>query len=183
MKKILILSLGAFLLFSCSDDNNSNEESIALSLKKKTEYLKSSFPKVLELSETEIDDFKRSMTFNEVGVLSSWNNNILRLAYTNEDEYNEIIIDIIHRLDGDITKPIIVVDDSNKEYVIVNKRILDISTNDNLMFGEINNSLNNTIEPIKPVEPGTYIFPDQKNRLVSDGCKRDRGSTCVIKVT
>lgn len=115
MKNIYIL-LFLFLLSNCTQD--------------KTEvdiYLEDNFPKVLNLSSSEINDFKNSMVFNEDGALSSWDNNILRKAYDNDDEYNKVITNIVAGLGGDISKPIVVVDDSNQEYIIEQTSIKDIN--------------------------------------------------------
>lgn len=105
-----------FLLSNCTQD------------KTKTDiYLEDNFPKILNLSSSEIEDFKESMVFNDEGALSSWDNNILRKAYDNDNEYNEVITNIVVGLGGDVSKPIVVVDDSNQEYIIEKISIKDIS--------------------------------------------------------
>ncbi|MHC5201092.1 hypothetical protein [Myroides sp. LJL119] len=107
MKKYWLFLIFMFLYISC---NTSNTQDI------KVNYINKIVPLVKNLPEEDINLFKKSMIFERNGILSSWDNNLLRVAYKeNKEEYEKAIVYIMAMQGVDITKPIFLIDSENNE--------------------------------------------------------------------
>lgn len=172
---ILLLCIATVMISSCEKEVF-NTASIDQEVSKEA-YVNNFMSNLSDLPQEQMMGLKESLEFDDCGSLVSWDNVLLRKAYPEEVRYNKILVSILSKMDnGDVVYPIYIIDGSNHEYIIDINNTLEIEYT---VYGndeEKDDSLN-------PVDKGTYIFEDQKNRLFSDGCKRSRGSTCIIKVT
>lgn len=84
-------------------------------------YLQSILPRVLDLEKEEIDEFKKSMEFNENGKLEYWNIDILEKAYNAKEEKEEFA-HLLTYLDyelGETPDKFIFVDLDNSEVIYI----------------------------------------------------------------
>lgn len=174
---ILMLSLCVAIVMFISCEKEVVDTATINQVVSKETYVNNFMSKLLDLPKEQMKGFKESLEFDDFGSLVSWDNALLREVYSIEVEYNKVLVSILAEIDdGNVVYPIYIIDGSNHEYII--------DTNINLgveytVYGDDEEK----DDSLKPVDKGTYIFQDQKNRLFSDGCKRSRRSTCIIKVT
>lgn len=143
----------------------------------KEAYVNNFMSNIADLPQEQMMDLKESLEFDDYGSLVSWDNVLLRKAYPEEVRYNKILVSILSKMDnGGVVYPIYIIDGSNHEYIIDANNNLEVEFT---IYGDDEEK----DDSLKPVDKGTYIFEDQKNRNFTDGCKRSRGSTCIIKVT
>ncbi|MCP1997438.1 hypothetical protein [Flavobacterium sp. HSC-61S13] len=114
MKKVLFGLFGVLFFISCSSDSENTVDS------KEDVYLKTNLSKILNLSESDRSDFKKTMVFDSNGKLSSWNIDLLEKAYVNEEDFTNIFSFLVSDLGGDTSK-IIIVDENNNERVLYPK--------------------------------------------------------------
>lgn len=165
MKKILFFLLSTSLFLSCSSDS---EVVVKPKFDAKDHYLQANLPKIHELSQAEINHFKKHMVFNEDGYPKSWDGEFLDNVYHSDEEYKEVLLKIYRNLHINPAK-IIIINKDNKE------RILPVSEG-NSPTGNKYTTFRKRDEPYIRQVNGAYLNRD------GDMCIPQQGSTCYLLV-
>lgn len=162
--KYLLGILGILLFVSCSSDDTNNKIS-----NEKENYITSNLSNVLNLDKSEIDEFKKSMKFNEEGKLVSWDSTTLEKVY-NDDDYAIILNNIFIKMEGKSFSSFIIVDkDGNERKIkvksnIIEKNIRGRSSDEEYLDFEGDGE--------------KTILYDQKKDYITGSCVYQKGSIC-----
>ncbi|WP_267740808.1 hypothetical protein [Myroides injenensis] len=191
MKKLLLFCIVIFSIVSCEKDENNITSVKELET---NSFINEVVPLVKKLPEGDLNLFIKSMVFEKNGILSSWDNNLLKEAYKEDKEaYEKAIVYIAISLGADPNQPIFIVDSHNNEQILSPNKINNIKDN-NFIFDNIKvidniNVVNNinsldyfsSLEELEPNQPGTYLIENSVNRFLASGCK-DGGGVCKITI-